>query len=252
MLVAQDMKHIITQLASDQTSQTHHGIIEHNDLIGKPWGSRCESHLGVQYFLLQPTIHDMLLQIKRRTQIIFPKDIGYILMRLNIGPGSMVIEAGTGSGALTVALAWTVGPSGHVISFDRREDMQLLAHQNLAQLKLDDRVQLHLADIEQGFGGAQAPALFLDVPNPEDYLAQVREALLPGGTMGAFLPTTNQVSSLLQGLRDNDFGMLDVCEIMLRFYKVVPQRVRPVDRMVAHTGYLVFGRRIETKPDFQS
>ena len=245
MFVAQDMKHVITQLEPDQISQTHHGMIEHNDLIGKPWGSRFESHLGVPYFMLQPTIHDMLLQIKRRSQIIFPKDIGYILMRMNIGPGSTVIEAGTGSGALTVALAWTVGPDGCVISFDRREDMQSLAHQNLSQLKLDERVDLILADIAEGFGDAKAQALFMDVPNPEDYLLQVREALLPGGTLGAFLPTTNQISALLQSLRDNDFGMLDVCEILLRFYKVVPQRVRPVDRMVAHTGYLVFARRIE-------
>jgi tRNA (adenine57-N1/adenine58-N1)-methyltransferase len=245
MLVARDMKHVITLLQPDQVSQTHHGVIEHNDLIGKPWGSRFESHLGVEYFMVQPTIRDMLVQIKRRSQIIFPKDIGYILMRLNVGPGSAVIEAGTGSGALTVALAWTVGPTGRVISFDRREDMQSLALQNLSQLKLEDRVELHLTDIEQGFGDAQAPALFMDIPNPEDYLSQVRQALLPGGTMGAFLPTTNQVSRLLQGLRDHNFGMLDVCEIILRFYKVVPQRIRPVDRMVAHTGYLVFARRLQ-------
>lgn len=245
MLVAQDMKHVITLLKPDQISQTHHGIIEHNDLIGMPWGSRFESHLGVEYFLLQPTIRDMLVQIKRRSQIIFPKDIGYILLRLNVGPGSTVIEAGTGSGALTVALAWTVGPTGRVISFDRREDMQLLARQNLTQLLLDERVELHQVDIEHGFGGVEAPALFMDIPNPQDYLPQVREALLPGGTLGAFLPTTNQVSSLLKGLREHDFGMLDVCEIMLRFYKVVPERVRPVDRMVAHTGYLIFGRRIQ-------
>jgi tRNA (adenine57-N1/adenine58-N1)-methyltransferase len=245
MLVSQDMKHVITLLEPDQISQTHHGVIEHNDLIGKPWGSRVESHLGVEYFLVKPTMRDMLVNLKRRSQIIFPKDIGYILMRLNVGPGSTVIEAGTGSGALTVALAWSVGAAGRVISFDRREDMQTLARQNLAQLQLDSRVNLHLADIEHGFLDEQAPALFMDIPNPEDYLPQVRQALLPGGTLGAFLPTTNQVSRLLQGLRDHDFAMLDVCEIILRFYKIVPQRVRPVDRMVAHTGYLVFGRRIE-------
>jgi tRNA (adenine57-N1/adenine58-N1)-methyltransferase len=245
MLVAEDMKHIITKLTPDQISQTHHGVIEHNDLIGKPWGSRCQSHLGVEYFLVQPTMRDMLVNLKRRSQIIFPKDIGYILMRLNVGPGSTVIEAGTGSGALTVALAWSVGPEGRVISFDRREDMQTLAQENLALLQLDDRVDLRLADIEQGFENVRAMALFMDIPNPEDYLPQVRQALLPGGTLGAFLPTTNQVSRLLQGLRDQNFGMLDVCEIMLRFYKVIPQRVRPVDRMVAHTGYLVFGRRIQ-------
>jgi tRNA (adenine57-N1/adenine58-N1)-methyltransferase len=248
MLVAQDMKHIITLLAPDEVSQTHHGVIEHNDLIGKPWGSRFESHLGVEYFLVQPTMRDMLVNLKRRSQIIFPKDIGYILMRLNVGPGSTVIEAGTGSGALTVALAWSVGPAGRVISFDRREDMQTLAQQNLAQLQLENRVDLRLADIEQGFEDVQAPALFMDIPNPEEFLPQVRKALVPGGTLGAFLPTTNQVSRLLQGLRDHDFGMLDVCEIILRFYKVVPQRVRPVDRMVAHTGYLVFARRLEGTP----
>ncbi len=223
---------------------THYGIVAHDDLIGKPWGTVGYTHKGEAFYLLRPSLEDVLRHTPRRTQIIFPKDIGFILLKLSVGPGVRVIEAGTGSGALTTALAFSVGETGRVYSYERREDMQALARRNLERLGLAHRVTFHLHDIGEGFFERDVDALFLDVPTPEDYVAQAREALRPGGFFGALVPTVNQVSRLLEALQAHGFGLVDVVEILLRYYKPVPERLRPTDRMVAHTGYLIFARPV--------
>lgn len=244
MLVPEKGRPFIKRLQPGGELQTHRGSIRHDDLIGIPWGSQIRTHLDVCFLVLEPTLRDLLLRISRRSQIIFPKDIGYILLRLSVGPGKTVIEAGTGSGALTTAFAWAVGPQGKVISYDRREDMTSLARENLARVGLDDRVVFRTRDIEDGFDEEDAEALFLDLPKPHLCLTQVRSALRGGATFGAILPTTNQVSDLLAELQQHTFALVDVCEISLRYYKPIAARLRPVDRMVAHTGYLVFARSV--------
>jgi tRNA (adenine57-N1/adenine58-N1)-methyltransferase len=237
-------KQFLFKLEASKEFQTHEGFLRHDDMIGIPWGSLVESHLGKSFMLLEPSLRDALLHIRRHSQIMYPKDIGYILLRLSIGPHKTVIEAGTGSGAFTTALAWAVGASGKVISYDKREDMQKLAIENLEKLGLRERVTFQLHDIEEGFFEREVDSLFLDLPNPEDYLNQSREALSNGGTFGAIVPTMNQVSKLLYAMEKKGFGMINVCETLLRFYKTVPNRMRPLDRMVAHTGYLIFARPI--------
>lgn len=224
--------------------QTHRGILYHDQLIGVTWGSQVFSHNGNAFYLLQPALSNLIQDTKRNTQIMYPKDIGFILVTMSIGPGVQVIEAGTGSGALTTALAWAVGPEGHVFSYEVRPEMHTLARKNLKRLGLEERVDLKLKDIEEGFDEAGVDALFLDLSNPYDYVQQVRRALKPGGFFGCILPTTNQVARLLGDLHQASFAFVDVCEIMLRYYKPVPLRLRPTDRMVAHTGYLVFARPI--------
>jgi tRNA (adenine57-N1/adenine58-N1)-methyltransferase len=190
----------------------------------------------------------LITEIKRNTQIMYPKDIGYIVMVMGIGPGVQVLEAGTGSGALTTAFAFLVGESGKVISYEKREQMQNLARNNLRRLELLDRVELKLGDAADGFEEREMDAIFLDVPNPYDYMPQVKASLKLGGFFGTILPTTNQVSKTLAALRASDFAFLEVCEVMLRFYKPDFERLRTTDRMVAHTGYLVFARSVMEKP----
>ncbi|HLF03261.1 MAG TPA: tRNA (adenine-N1)-methyltransferase [Anaerolineales bacterium] len=224
--------------------ETHRGIILHDDLIGRPYGSKVQTHLGRAFYLFTPSIHDLVNEAKRQSQILFPKDIGLILMKLNVRPGLTVMEAGTGSGGLTLALAHAVGPAGRVISYDVRPDMQNVARRNLELAGLSDRVTFKLRDIKEGFDETDVEAFFLDVPNPYDYCGQVHRALRGGGHFGCLVPTVNQVSDLLISLQREWFVLPEVCELLLRNYKTVPARLRPVDRMVAHTGFLVFARPI--------
>jgi tRNA (adenine57-N1/adenine58-N1)-methyltransferase catalytic subunit len=240
--------HLVT-IQAGQSVHTHRGILKHDDLIGKPWGIQVFSHTGSPFFILKPSIADIIRTTKRNTQIMYPKDIGFILITMGIGPGSRVIEAGTGSGGLTQALAFMVGDSGEVISYEKREEMQKLAKTNLQNLGLDKRVSFKMLDIAQGFDETEVDAIFLDLPNPYDYLPQVRNALRSGGYFGTILPTTNQVIKTLVELRRNTFAFTDICELMLRYYKAEADRFRPTDRMVAHTGYLIFSRKIFQEND---
>jgi tRNA (adenine57-N1/adenine58-N1)-methyltransferase len=249
LLVGLRHKHFIFPLTPGGTFHSHRGVLNHDDLIGRPWGSQVYSHQGSPFFLLQPSLADLLVDLRRSTQIMYPKDIGFILTSMSVGPGQTVLEAGTGSGSMTVALAHAVGPQGRVVSYERRPEFQELARKNLVRLGLDERVELKLGDAADGFSETNADAFFLDVPNPWDYIVQVRAALKPGGFFCNLVPTFNQVEKLLRALRREHFAFVEVCEIMLRYYKPEASRLRPTDRMVAHTGFLIFGRKIEWSED---
>jgi tRNA (adenine57-N1/adenine58-N1)-methyltransferase len=248
-LVGLRHKHFIITLQEGAKFETHRGILQHDDLIGKPWGTQVFSHMGSPFFLLQPSLADLLIDLPRTTQILYPKDIGFILVTMGVGPGQKVMEAGTGSGSMTTALAYAVGPEGHVISYEIKQDVQNLARKNLTRFGLDLRVDFKLRDIAHGFDETEVDSFFLDVPNPYDYIEQVRSALKPGGFLCCLIPTFNQVEKTLLALRQNGFAFVEVCELLLRYYKPEPSRIRPTDRMVAHTGFLVFGRRIEPTED---
>jgi len=248
-LVGLSHKHFIFTLKPGSDFQSHRGVLKHDELIGKPWGSQVFSHLGSPFFLLQPSVGDLLINLPRSTQILYPKDIGFILITMGIAPGQHVMEAGTGSGAMTIALATTVGPEGRVTSYEQRQDMQNLARKNVERVGLAARVDFKLRDIRDGFDETEADAFFLDVPNPYDYIPQVRTALKPGGFFCTLIPTFNQVEKTLYALRKEKFAFVEVCEILLRYFKPEPSRIRPTDRMVAHTGFLIFARRIEPSDD---
>ena len=243
-LVGLRHKSFIIRVAAGGKMESHRGVIKHDDLIGKPWGTKVSSHLGNPFFILQPALGDLLKEMPRTTQIMYPKEIGFILVNMGIGEGQLVVEAGTGSGALTTALAFAVGKTGRVVSYEVRPEMQALAMKNLTRLGLIDRVEFKLRDISEGFDETGVDALFLDVQNPYDFIAQVKTALKFGGFFGAILPTANQVTKLVLALRQNNFAFIDICELLLRYYKAEPERFRPVDRMIAHTGYLLFARPV--------
>jgi tRNA (adenine57-N1/adenine58-N1)-methyltransferase len=243
-LIGQSHQFFIIKLEKGSEFQSHRGIIKHDDLIGLSWGSQVLSHKGSPFYLMQPSLTAVLKDIPRTSQILYSKDIGFILISMDIGPGKQVLEAGTGSGAFTTALAYTVGPQGKVFSYDIRPDIQQVAINNLTRLGMADRVVFKQRDISQGFDEKGVDALFLDVPNPYDYIGQAKEALKTGGYLGGILPTANQMTILLTALHRHDFAFVEVCEIMLRYYKTEPTRFRPTDRMVAHTGFLYFARPV--------
>jgi tRNA (adenine57-N1/adenine58-N1)-methyltransferase len=244
LLISRDRKTFLVTLKAGARIQTHQGVVSHDDLIGQPLGRKVRSHLGRAFLVMEPSTYDLVRQTKRITQIMFPKDIGYLLLRLNVHPGVQVIEAGTGSGGLTIALARAVHPRGRVYSYEYRSDIQQLARKNLEALGLEEHVTLKMRDIAEGFDETDVDALFLDVRNPWDFLPQAYAALKGGGFFGAILPTTNQVAHLLHDLQHGGFSALEVEELILRPYKAVPARLRPMDRMAAHTGYLVFARKV--------
>ena len=244
LLVGRDRKSFVTWLEPGSQLHTHHGVLSHDDVIGTPWGTQFCTHTGYPFLLLQPSIDDIVRDLTRTTQIVYPKDAGYILMKMGIGPGCRVVEAGTGSGALTLVLARAVSPTGRIYSYELRPDVQNLARKNLDRLGLTGFVTLKLRDISEGFDEQDADALFLDLPRPWNYLRQAHLALVSGGFFGCLLPTTNQVIDLLSALEENRFGLIEVEELLLRPFKAVPARLRPMDRMVAHTGYMVFARAL--------
>lgn len=245
LLIGKDHKQFLIRLQPGDRLQTHRGCIRHDDLIGQPLGREVYSHLGYPFVVLEPSTFDLIRQLKRTTQIMYPKDIGYTLLKLNVIPGSQVIEAGTGSGGLTLALARAVGAGGRLYTYEIRPEVLRLAQKNLEVLGLAGWVEFKLRDIAGGFDETDVDALFLDVRTPGAYLPQALTALKDGGFFGAILPTADQVSDLVQALEEQQaFGQIEVEEILVRPYKPVPGRLRPVDRMIAHTGYLIFARKV--------
>ncbi|HQN69044.1 MAG TPA: tRNA (adenine-N1)-methyltransferase [Anaerolineaceae bacterium] len=232
-------------LEASAVLQTHRGVIRHDDIIGTAWGTRLESHQGNPFYLLQPSLSDLIKGLKRGTQIMYPKEISYILFHMGIGPGKRVIECGTGSGGLTTALAYMVGKTGKVYSYERKAQIQDLAIKNLTKFGLQNRVDFKIGNAEDGFDEENVDAIILDLPNPQDYLHHVRKSLRGGGSLGMILPTFNQVEIILRELKLANFAMIEVSEILQRFYKTDWARLRPVDRMIGHTGFLIFGRKVD-------
>jgi tRNA (adenine57-N1/adenine58-N1)-methyltransferase len=232
--------------------ETHHGFMLFDAMIGREWGSIIHSSLGHPYLVVPPGTADQIRHIKRSSQVIFPKDSAYILMRLNVKPGARVLESGCGSGGLTLALAQAVMPSGMVYSQEIREDFIALTKRNMQRVGLAPYVTFILGDATQGFQVDEpVDAVFIDMPAPQTCLSQARTVLKHGGFFGSLVPTTNQVQEILRGMEamgELAFGMIEVEEMILRGYKPVPDRLRPRDRMVAHTGYLIFARAVIRRP----
>ena len=244
LLVGKDRKESIIVVEPGREHQTHHGVLPHDAIIGRRWGETAETHIGYHYQILPPSLEQLVRSIRRATQIVYPKEIGYMLMKMNIGPGTHIVEAGTGSGGLTLALARMVMPHGHVYTYEVRPEMQSLAQKNLSRVGLTKYVTFKVRDIAEGFDEQGVDAVFLDVREPWTYLPQVHATLKGGGFFGSLLPTTNQVSALLRYLEQQPFGFVEVEELILRPYKAVPARLRPFDRIIAHTGYLIFARAL--------
>jgi tRNA (adenine57-N1/adenine58-N1)-methyltransferase catalytic subunit len=244
LLVSPDRKRFLVRLKAGDTWHTHKGYIAHDALIGQPLGRTVPTQAGHRFMVLEPSLEDLVRLLKRTTQIMYPKDISYILLKMNITPGKRVVEAGTGSGGLTLVLASMVRPAGRVYSYEAREDVRNLAEKNLGGLGLSAYVDFRVRDITEGFDESGVDACFLDVRTPWLYLDQAARALKGGGFFGSILPTTNQVSRLLMELEGRSLVFPEVEEILVRPYKVAPTHLRPMDRMIAHTGYLVFARKV--------
>jgi tRNA (adenine57-N1/adenine58-N1)-methyltransferase catalytic subunit len=244
LLVSEDQKRYLIKLNPDHEWQCHKGAIPHRELIGRPLGRTVYTQHGFALLALEPSANDLIQNLPRTTQIIYGKDAAQINLKLNLFPGRTVVEAGTGSGGLTLLMARAVMPAGHIYSYETRPETFEMAQSNLAELDLLPFVTLYNEDISAGFHEQDVDACFLDVREPWLYLDHVSNALKQSGFFGALVPTTNQISQLVAGLQARPYGDIAIEEILQRNYKPVPARLRPEDRMLAHSAYLVFARKI--------
>ncbi len=223
---------------------THFGIVKIDEIIGKEFGEYIKTHLGKKMYLLNLTLKDYVYNITRRTQILYPKDIGLILLYCNVTPGSIVVEAGTGSGCLTGILASMVKPNGKVYTYEIREEFIKIARRNIEKLGLEEYVVFKHKDITRGIDEKNVDAVILDMPTPWLVVKHAYKALKGGGVIACFLPTIEQVIKTVSALREEGFIQIEVCESTLRYWKVKRNETRPETFMVAHTGFLVFARKV--------
>jgi tRNA (adenine57-N1/adenine58-N1)-methyltransferase len=242
-----DRRYLIT-LVADATFHTHAGIVAHNDLIGSSEGRTITGSTGRAFLVLRPTLSDVVLKMPRGAQVIYPKDLGAILIAADIAPGQRVLEAGVGSGALSMT-ALRAGAS--VVGYELREDFAERARANVAAtLGPDAPYRVEIRDVTHGIDERELDRILLDMPEPHKVVAAAGEALRPGGILLAYLPTINQTALLRQALAEAGapFGMAETQEIMRRTWHVEARSVRPDHRMVGHTGFLTTARRIEAGP----
>jgi tRNA (adenine57-N1/adenine58-N1)-methyltransferase len=222
---------------------SHAGVLRHEDLIGADEGVSARTTKGARLIAVRPTLGDYILEMPRGAQVIYPKDLGPILMHADIFPGARVLESGVGSGALTMTLLRALGPQGHVLGYEIRDDFADRARRNVeALLGTDIPLDIEVRDIYAGIDVTGLDRILLDLPEPWQVVAHAEQALVPGGILLAYLPTILQVSQLRDTLAESAFGMAQTLEVLQRTWHVEGQSVRPDHRMVAHTGFLTFAR----------
>ena len=231
--------------------ETHVGTLPHKEIIGRDQGAFLNTSGGQSLLILKPTLSDHILGMPRSTQVVYPKDLGAIIVLADIFPGAIVVEAGLGSGALTAVLCRSVGPKGKVVTYELREDLVKMGLENVTQLAFGiENHSLHIGDIYQGINEQNVDRIVLDVPEPWHVIPWAAEALIPGGIILSFLPTILQVHRLAQTLNDHPlFQLVETVEVLVRPWDVSQRSVRPAHRMVAHTGFITTSRRCSNKSD---
>lgn len=233
----------LTLIQPGKQLHTHKGFIDVSRVVGKRPGDIVYSSMNVPFVVFRPNLPDYVMKFRRTTQIMYPKDIGLLLVQADIRPGSQVVEAGVGSGALTAFLAAHVKPDGRVYGYEIEGAFLANARQNLLRVHLDPYVEFKNRDVLQGIDEENVDAVILDLATPWLAVPQAYAALRGGGTFASFSPTINQVEKTVEALTANGFVEIEALELILRNFKVKSGETRPVTLMIGHTGYLVFARR---------
>ena len=235
----------LIQVAENLNLSSDLGNMELNEIIGQPFGYVGETHLGHKYYCLKPSTSDLVFKIKRKTTIVYPKDLGYLFVETAVGPGSKVIDVGTGSGALTMVLAKLIAPDGMVFSYERRAEFLDNAKRNIERAGYLQNVKFYCRDVaNDGFEKEAVDAVFLDVPEPWAIIPQAALVLKGGHHLVSWSPNVEQVRRTVDALKENQFLRVRVSEIIERDMLVRQQGVRPRERGITHTAYLVRAQKI--------
>ncbi|WP_036830371.1 tRNA (adenine-N1)-methyltransferase [Phycicoccus jejuensis] len=242
--------HTIT-LAPGKQFHTHRGHLSHDDLIGAPDGSTVTNTAGVQYLALRPLLADWVMSMPRGAAVVYPKDAGQIVMMADVFPGATVVEAGVGSGALSMSLLRAVGEHGRLLSFERREDFADIARGNAREFFGGDHPAwtVTVGDLVESLPEAVEPGtvdrVVLDMLAPWECLDAVSEALAPGGVLICYVATATQLSKVAEAMRDHGtYTEPQAWESLVRGWHLEGLAVRPQHRMHGHTGFLVTTRRL--------
>jgi len=230
---------------------SHRGVLDHDVLIGLPDGSVVENSQGIAYLALRPLLTDFVMSMPRGAAIIYPKDAAQILAQADIFPGARVIEAGVGSGALSMWLLRAIGDRGHLFSFERREEFAQIAEGNVSAYfgTRPTNWTITMGDLQDALPQVAptgtADRAVLDMLAPWECLNAVAEALTPGGVLLVYVATATQLSRVAEAMRHTETFTEPVStETMVRGWNVDGLSVRPDHRMVAHTGFLLTARRL--------
>jgi tRNA (adenine57-N1/adenine58-N1)-methyltransferase catalytic subunit len=246
LLIDQRDRTYLFRLQEGETYHTHSGTLPHEDVVGRPEGCTVRTSKGMVLVAFRPRFADFVLKMPRGAQVVYPKDLGPIVTEADVFPGARVLEAGTGSGALTIALCRAVGPQGSVVSYELRPEHREQAVANVERffgvlppsLDLRDGDLASVADREERYD-----RVVLDLPDPWTPLQALASVLEPGGVLAAYLPTVMQVQQLVMSFETAGFHHLETFETLKRGWHVTGRSVRPDHRMVAHTGFLSIARR---------
>ena len=243
-------RHYMARLEPSGRFESHVGSFAHSDLIGQPEGTWMTTAKGHRVLAVKPTMADFTREMPRIATVVYPKDLGAILVHGDIFPGARVLEAGSGSGAVTISLLRAVGDGGHLYSYDVREDMIKQTRANVEDIVPGaTNLTLGIGDVYNGIEERELDRIVLDLPEPWHVVPHASDALAPGGLMLSFLPTVLQVHDLTNALRNQrTFEMMETVEVLIRSWEVGGRSVRPSHRMVGHTGFITTARRCSPRP----
>lgn len=235
----------LVKISKKDELHTHIGVLKHSDAIGKEYGSKLISNKDKYVYLLKPTMYDYVMKIQHGTQIVYPKDLGYIVARAGIQNGQKIVEIGTGSASLTSFVASIVKPRGHVYTFDVDENFMKIAAKNLKKSGMEKYVTQQKLDIKTAkkMPVEDADVALIDLGDPWTVIPQVRQMLKGSGAVFAICPTMNQLEKLTMSLIENEFTDIESTEHILRTIDAREGKTRHSFQGIGHTTYLCFARK---------
>ena len=248
LLIDLKKRRYLVTLTPGKEFHSHSGIVAHDAAIGAPEGTALRSTHGMTYLAIRPTLADFVLKMPRGAQVIYPKDLGPILLAADIFPGARVLESGIGSGALSMTL---LRAGAEVVGYELREDFAARAHKNVSAFlgeEVHARYRVELRDCYEGIDEVDLDRVVLDLPEPWQVVKHAARALHPGGILLAYTPQITQAVQLRETLEASAFGMAETVEVLQRGWHIEGQSVRPDHRMVAHTGFLTYARLLGSAP----